>query len=94
MKIHTRDDTEHGVDYVTRAEAEALADRLEHLQKQQCNTVIQRVEFIRGGMGPDTVLVTMVSGQVLQIGQEGANLYENRVSLESCRQPQGGLMFV
>jgi hypothetical protein len=59
----------------------------------QCNEVISRVEHIRGGMGPDTVIVTMITGQVLQIGLEGVNLYETRGSMEKCGEPVGGLCF-
>ena len=76
-----------------REHAADLEKMLDTMLNHQCNTVISRVEFVRGGMGPDTVLVTMITGQVLQIGLEGANLYETRGSLEGCAEPLGGLVF-
>ncbi len=76
-----------------RDHAADLQQVLETLLNNQSNSVISRVEHIKGGMGPDTVLVTMITGQVLQIGLEGVNLYETRGSLEFCAEPLGGLVF-
>lgn len=70
-----------------------LEQMFDKMLNNQSNSVISRVEHIKGGMGPDTVLVTMITGQVLQIGLEGANLYETRGSLELCAEPIGGLVF-
>jgi len=76
-----------------REHAADLEKMLQTALDNQCNEVISRVEYIRGGMAPDTVLVTMATGQVLQIGLEGVNLYETRGCLELCAEPVGGLVF-
>lgn len=76
-----------------REHAKDLEKTLDTILDGQCNEVTSRVEHIRGGMGLDTVLVTMQTGLVLQIGLEGVNLYESRGSLEQCAEPIGGLVF-
>lgn len=81
-----------GIAYI-RDQMERMERELQAALDNQCNEVISRVEHIRGGMAPDTVLVTMATGQVLQIGLEGVNIYETRGSLERCAEPVGGLAF-
>lgn len=66
---------------------------LRKLERHTENSVINGVDFIPGGMGPDSVLIKLTTGRVLQIGLEGCNLYQSQRAFQQCAEPLGGLVF-
>lgn len=66
---------------------------LRKLERHTENSILTGLQFIPGGMGPDTLLLKLTTGRVLQIGLEGCNLYASETSLQQCGEPLAGLVF-